>query len=116
MQPYQSRGIFVNVDFYAGSVYHLLGIPEDLFVPIFAIGRMPGWCIEILEQYEQQHAHPPAPEVRRPHGPEVRPAEQPQELSLTQTLGPLRFANSKMRGEGRLEPGVPPLNFGLLHL
>jgi citrate synthase len=52
MAPYQSRGIFVNVDFYAGSVYALLGIPEDLFVPIFAVGRIPGWCIEILEQYE----------------------------------------------------------------
>jgi citrate synthase len=52
MAPYQSRGIFVNVDFYAGSVYALLGLPEDLFVPIFAIGRIPGWCIEILEQYE----------------------------------------------------------------
>jgi citrate synthase len=33
-------------------VYYLLGIPEDLFVPIFAVGRMPGWCVEILEQYE----------------------------------------------------------------
>ncbi|HXH22774.1 MAG TPA: citrate synthase [Dehalococcoidia bacterium] len=52
MQRYQSRGIYVNVDFYAGSVYHLLGIPEDMFVPIFAIGRVPGWCIEILEQYD----------------------------------------------------------------
>jgi citrate synthase len=52
MERYQSRGIFVNVDFYAGSVYHLLGIPEDMFVPIFAIGRVPGWCIEILEQYD----------------------------------------------------------------
>jgi citrate synthase len=52
MSPYQARGIFVNVDFYAGSVYALLGIPEDLFVPIFAIGRIPGWCIEILEQYD----------------------------------------------------------------
>ena len=52
MAPYQSRGIFVNVDFYAGSVYALLGLPEDLFVPIFAIGRIPGWCTEILEQYE----------------------------------------------------------------
>jgi citrate synthase len=52
MAPYQSRGIFVNVDFYAGSVYALLGLPEDLFVPIFAIGRVPGWCIEILEQYD----------------------------------------------------------------
>jgi len=52
MERYQRHGIYVNVDFYAGSVYYLLGIPEDLFVPIFAIGRMPGWCVEILEQYE----------------------------------------------------------------
>jgi citrate synthase len=51
MVPYQSRGIFVNVDFYAGAVYALLGIPEDLFIPIFAVGRIPGWCVEILEQY-----------------------------------------------------------------
>jgi len=52
MERYQRHGIYVNVDFYAGSVYYLLGIPEDLFVPIFAIGRMPGWCVEILEQYD----------------------------------------------------------------
>ena len=42
----------MNVDFYAGSVYALLGLPEDIFVPIFAIGRIPGWCVEILEQYD----------------------------------------------------------------
>ncbi len=52
MERYQRHGIYVNVDFFAGSVYYLLGIPEDLFVPIFAIGRMPGWCVEILEQYD----------------------------------------------------------------
>ncbi len=52
MAKYQSRGIFVNVDFYAGSVYALLGLPEDIFVPLFAIGRVPGWCTEILEQYD----------------------------------------------------------------
>jgi len=51
MSPYQSRGIFVNVDFYAGSVYALLDLPKDIFVPLFAIGRIPGWCTEILEQY-----------------------------------------------------------------
>src|SRR6266540_1220771 len=51
-KPYQSRGIYVNVDFYAGSVYYLLGMPEDLFIPIFAVGRIPGWCVEILEQYD----------------------------------------------------------------
>lgn len=51
MSPLRARGIFVNVDFYAGSVYYLLGIPEDLFIPLFAIGRMPGWACQILEQY-----------------------------------------------------------------
>jgi citrate synthase len=52
MARYQRHGIWVNVDFYAGSVYYLLGIPEDLFVPIFAIGRVTGWCISILEQLD----------------------------------------------------------------
>jgi citrate synthase len=48
--PLRARGISLNVDFYAGAVYYLLGIPEDLFVPMFAIGRMPGWCAQVLEQ------------------------------------------------------------------
>ena len=51
MKPYQARGIFVNVDFFAGSLYHLLGIPEDLFIPIFALGRIPGWTLQVMEQY-----------------------------------------------------------------
>ena len=50
MARYQRHGIYVNVDFFAGSVYHLLDIPEDLFVPIFAIGRVPGWSLQVLEQ------------------------------------------------------------------
>ena len=52
MVPYRSKGIFVNVDFFAGSIYHLLGIPEDLFIPIFALGRIPGWTLQCVEQYE----------------------------------------------------------------
>jgi citrate synthase len=50
MKPYARRGIHVNVDFYAGAIYYLLGIPEDLFVPIFAVGRVPGWTLQVLEQ------------------------------------------------------------------
>lgn len=50
MKPYARRGIHVNVDFYAGAIYYLLGISEDLFVPIFAIGRVPGWTLQVLEQ------------------------------------------------------------------
>ena len=42
MKPYQTRGIFVNVDFYAGSVYNLLDIAEDLFISIFALAAFPG--------------------------------------------------------------------------
>lgn len=48
--PLRDRGISLNVDFFAGAVYYLLDIPEDLFIPIFAIGRMPGWCAQVLEQ------------------------------------------------------------------
>jgi citrate synthase len=67
MAPYQSRGIFVNVDFYAGSVYALLGLPEDLFVPIFAVGRIPGWCVEILEQFENNMLIRPLLKYTGPH-------------------------------------------------
>ena len=52
MRPYSRHGINVNVDFYAGVVYYLHGIVEDLFVPIFAIGRIPGWTVQAMEQLE----------------------------------------------------------------
>jgi 2-methylcitrate synthase len=52
MAPYARHGVNVNVDFYSGVVYHLLGIKRDLFVPIFAIGRMPGWIVQVLEQLD----------------------------------------------------------------
>ncbi len=52
MKPYSRHGVNVNVDFYSGVVYHLHGISEDLFVPIFAIGRTPGWFSQIIEQLE----------------------------------------------------------------
>jgi len=52
MAPYARHGVNVNVDFYSGVVYHLLGIKRDLFVPIFAIGRIPGWVVQALEQMD----------------------------------------------------------------
>jgi citrate synthase len=52
MKPYARHGVNVNVDFYAGVVYYLNGIAEDLFVPIFAAGRVPGWSVQFLEQTE----------------------------------------------------------------
>ena len=52
MKPYSRHGVNVNVDFYAGVVYYLNGIPPDLFVPIFAVGRVPGWAASVIEQME----------------------------------------------------------------
>ena len=52
MQPYARHGVNVNVDFYSGVIYHLHGIPQDLFVPIFAVGRVPGWTLQVLQQQE----------------------------------------------------------------
>ena len=51
MQPYASKGICPNVDFWAGAMYHLLDIPKDLFISIFAMGRVPGWTAQVIEQY-----------------------------------------------------------------
>jgi len=46
------KGIYPNVDFYSGIVYQKLGIPPDLFTPIFAISRVAGWLAHLLEQLE----------------------------------------------------------------
>jgi len=48
----KEKGLYANVDFYSASVYYMLGIPEDLFTPVFAISRMSGWTAHVLEQLE----------------------------------------------------------------
>lgn len=52
MQRRKRVGVNPNVDLWAGAIYALLGIPEDLFVPLFAMGRMPGWTAHIAEQLD----------------------------------------------------------------
>lgn len=44
------KNVCANVDFYSGFVYTMLGIPEELFTPIFAIARIPGWSAHRLEE------------------------------------------------------------------
>jgi citrate synthase len=70
MKPYARHGVAVNVDFYAGVVYYLNGIPADLFVPIFAVGRVPGWTVQVLEQMENNILIRP---LTLYNGPEPRP-------------------------------------------
>ena len=60
----KGREIYPNVDFYSASVYHMMGIPRDLFTPVFAISRISGWTAHIIE--EKFAEAQPKPELYRP--------------------------------------------------
>jgi len=60
----KGKDIFVNVDFYSASLYYAMGIPIDLFTPVFAISRISGWVAHIIE--EQFAGAAPEPVLYRP--------------------------------------------------
>jgi citrate synthase len=62
-------GLIPNVDFYSASVYYCMGIPTDLFTPIFAASRVAGWCAHAIEQYGNNR-------IYRPRGRYVGPTER----------------------------------------
>ncbi len=47
----ERKGLYCNVDFYCATVYYSLGLPIDLFTPLFAIGRTAGWAAHVMEQH-----------------------------------------------------------------
>ncbi|MGE0703982.1 MAG: citrate synthase [Vicinamibacterales bacterium] len=59
-----------NVDFYSASTYHALGIPIDLFTPIFAVSRVSGWTAHVLEQYANNRLIRPRAEYIGPEYPQ----------------------------------------------
>ena len=59
-----------NVDFYSASTYHVLGIPIDLFTPIFAVSRISGWTAHVLEQYANNRLIRPRAEYIGPEYPQ----------------------------------------------
>ncbi|MBZ5727968.1 MAG: citrate synthase [Acidobacteriia bacterium] len=58
------KGLDANVDFYSASTYYSLGIPIDLFTPIFAVSRMAGWTAHVLEQYRNNRLIRPRAEYK----------------------------------------------------
>jgi citrate synthase len=60
----KGKEIYPNVDFYSASVYHMMGIPTDLFTPVFAVSRISGWAAHIIE--EKFAEAQPKPELYRP--------------------------------------------------
>ncbi|HEY3173880.1 MAG TPA: citrate synthase [Thermoanaerobaculia bacterium] len=59
-----------NVDFYSASVYYMLGIPPDVYTPIFAVSRISGWAAHVLEQYEHNRLIRPRAEYIGPEYPQ----------------------------------------------
>ncbi|HTR22029.1 MAG TPA: citrate/2-methylcitrate synthase [Gemmatimonadales bacterium] len=47
----REKGLYCNVDFYSASMYYVMGIPLDLYTPLFAASRISGWCAHVLEQH-----------------------------------------------------------------
>ena len=58
-----------NVDFYSASTYHVLGIEEDLFTPVFAVSRISGWAAHVIEQLDDNRLIRPRAEYQGPEYP-----------------------------------------------
>ncbi len=73
----EKKNLNANVDFYSATVYYSLGIPTDLFTPVFAIARCSGWCAHVLEQLEDNRLYRPLSEyVGEPFGKTAEPLDQ----------------------------------------
>ncbi len=73
----ERKGLNANVDFYSATVYYSLGIPTDLFTPIFAISRMSGWTAHVLEQWSENRLFRPLSEyVGKPFDQKMVPIDE----------------------------------------
>lgn len=73
----EKKGLYANVDFYSATVYYSLGIPTDLFTPLFAISRTAGWTAHILEQLSDNRLYRPLSQyVGEPVGRKFVPIDQ----------------------------------------
>ncbi len=72
----REKKLNANVDFYSATVYHSLGIPTDLFTPIFAISRAAGWTAQVLEQLDDNRLYRPLTLYSGPHDLKVTSIDQ----------------------------------------
>ncbi|MGC1480050.1 MAG: citrate synthase [Chthoniobacterales bacterium] len=71
------KGLNANVDFYSATVYYSLGVPTDMFTPIFAISRAAGWTAHVLEQLSDNRLYRPLSEYVGPEaGKKVIPIDE----------------------------------------
>ncbi len=72
----ETKGKDPNVDFFSASAYYTMGIPLDLFTPIFAVARIAGWTAHIMEQHRNNRIIRPTDEYTGPQGLTVVPIEK----------------------------------------
>ena len=72
----KEKRIYANVDFYSATVYYALGIPIDLFTPVFAVSRISGWSAHVLEQYADNRLIRPRAEYVGPRNRVFAPIDQ----------------------------------------
>ncbi|NJP05905.1 MAG: citrate synthase [Chloroflexaceae bacterium] len=72
----EHRALPVNVDFYSASLYYTMGIPTDLFTPIFAISRVAGWTAHVYEQYSDNRLIRPESEYVGPMDVPYQPIDE----------------------------------------
>jgi citrate synthase len=72
----REKGLFPNVDFFSASTYYMMGIPLELYTPIFAVSRISGWTGHILEQYENNKLIRPRAEYIGPRDVPYVPIDQ----------------------------------------
>ena len=65
-----------NVDFFSASVYRMLGLPRDMYTPIFAVSRISGWMAHLYEQYASNRIMRPRLTYDGPLGRTFTPVEQ----------------------------------------
>lgn len=62
-----AKGIYPNVDFYSATTYHCIGLPLDLFTPLFVVARIGGWAGHVIEQMGDNRLFRPDVEYKGPH-------------------------------------------------
>jgi citrate synthase len=72
----QEKGLYANVDFYSASAYYAMGIPIDLYTPLFAASRISGWSAHVMEQLENNRLIRPRSEYAGPREKSVVPLDQ----------------------------------------
>jgi len=72
----EHKGLAPNVDFYSASTYYQMGIPVDIFTPIFAMSRCGGWIAHVLEQYDDNRLIRPRGRYVGPENQEFVPVEE----------------------------------------